>query len=177
MKTRPRSDSQPQPEDRLTIARALERPASTISREIKHNTCARRGYASRTAQAMARQRRVQAKADAPVAAQPAGADDAQSWKWSPQQISATLKRMHPDDPSARLAHEMVYNTLYAFSRAPTSRCIPRRTSMALPTAPTAGSARLSTGSARCTSTRKCSPATIPLITLPSSSVRGVALQV
>lgn len=129
MKTRPRSDSQPQPEDRLTIARALERPASTISREIKHNTCARRGYASRTAQAMARQRRVQAKADGPVAAQTAGADDAVVEVVTPANLGHTQARMHPDDPSARTrrsttrcTHSQGHRPLGAFLGGPRWHC-------------------------------------------------------
>lgn len=132
MKIHPRSYSQLQPEDRLTIAsllqqgrgireiaRVLERPASTISREIKRNTCARRGYASRRAQALARQRRAQAHPGPRLAAPSLLRMQVLtmlSWKWSPQQISATLKRMHPHDPSARLSHETIYNTLYAHPR-------------------------------------------------------------
>ena len=81
MKTRPRHYSQLQPEDRLTlasllqqgrgileIARALARPGSTISREIKRNTCARYGYASRPVQAMARRHRAQAQPSPRLAA-------------------------------------------------------------------------------------------------------------
>jgi transposase, IS30 family len=132
MKTPPRSYSQLQAEDRLTIAsllqqgkgireiaRVLARPASTISREIKRNTSARRGYASRPAQAMTKRRRAQAH-PGPRLAAPSLLKlqvlTMLSWKWSPQQISATLKHMHPDDPGARLSHETIYNTLYAHPR-------------------------------------------------------------
>lgn len=97
-----------QPEDRLTIASLLQRgrrireiagilarPAATIRREIKPNTCARRGYASRRAQALAH--------PCPRLAAPSLLKmqvlTMLSWKWSPQQISATLKRMPPTTPA------------------------------------------------------------------------------
>lgn len=35
------------------------------------------------------------------------------WKWSPQQISGTLKRMHPNDSSQRVSHETIYTAIYA----------------------------------------------------------------
>lgn len=129
MKKCPRSDNQLQPEDRLTItrllqqgqgihgiARALARPASTLSREIKLNTCTRRCYASRPAQAMGRRRRAQTHPGHRLTAPSRLKQQVLtmlSWVWSPQQISATLKCMHPDDPSARLSHETIDNTLYA----------------------------------------------------------------
>src|SRR2546422_870874 len=76
------------------IARVLERPPSTISRELRRNRGAD-GYASHTAQALHAARR--------TAAKPASKLDVASvawgvvltllsWKWSPQQIAATLKR-------------------------------------------------------------------------------------
>jgi transposase, IS30 family len=35
------------------------------------------------------------------------------WKWSPQQISGTLRRMYPDDPSQQVSHETIYTAIYA----------------------------------------------------------------
>lgn len=132
MKKRPRSNSQLHPEDMLTtasplqqggdireIARTLARPASTISREIERNTCARRGYASCSAQAMTRRRRAQAHPGLRLTA-PSRLKlqvlTMLSWKWPPQQISTTRKRMHPDAPRARLSHEAIDNTLYVHPR-------------------------------------------------------------
>ena len=36
--------------------------------------------------------------------------------WSPQQIAATLRRMHPDDPAMRVSHERIYRSLYVQGR-------------------------------------------------------------
>lgn len=37
-------------------------------------------------------------------------------RWSPEQIAATLRRMHPDDSSARVSHETIYAMIYAQPR-------------------------------------------------------------
>ena len=83
------------------MARTLGRPACTVSRELARNSCDVLGYASTAAQAMSRARRIDARPMAKL--------DAQAvlwgvvltlldWKWSPQQIAATLKRVFPDEP-------------------------------------------------------------------------------
>ena len=121
-----------QPEERMTIssmaqqgssvramARTLERSAGTVSRELARNTCERLGYASVPAQAKCRARR--------IAARPSPKLDSQAvlwgtvltlleWKWSPQQIAATLKRVWPDDPSKQVSHETIYTAIYAQPR-------------------------------------------------------------
>src|SRR5690606_19958845 len=33
--------------------------------------------------------------------------------WSPQQIAARLRQMHPDDPTRQVSHETIYATIYA----------------------------------------------------------------
>ena len=35
------------------------------------------------------------------------------FRWSPGQIAATLRRMHPDDPSARVSPETIYAMIHA----------------------------------------------------------------
>jgi transposase, IS30 family len=37
-------------------------------------------------------------------------------RWSPEQIAATLRHMHPDDPSARMSHETIWAMIYAQPR-------------------------------------------------------------
>jgi IS30 family transposase len=121
-----------QPEERMTIssmaqqgssvramARTLGRSAGTVSRELARNRCARLGYASEPAQALCRSRRIDARPQAKL--------DSQAvlwgvvltlleWKWSPQQIAATLKRVWPDDPSKQVSHETIYTAIYAQPR-------------------------------------------------------------
>ncbi|MFZ3585487.1 IS30 family transposase [Loktanella sp. DJP18] len=38
------------------------------------------------------------------------------WRWSPEQIAARLRLMHPDDPSQRISHEAIYAAIYAQPR-------------------------------------------------------------
>jgi IS30 family transposase len=38
------------------------------------------------------------------------------FRWSPEQIAATLARMNPDDPAARVSHETIYAMIYAQAR-------------------------------------------------------------
>jgi transposase, IS30 family len=121
-----------QPEERVTIAslkqqgwsvramaRTLGRPASTISRELARNTCELYGYTSARAQASRDRRRAAARP--PARLDPHGilwrvVCSLLDWKWSPQQISCTLKRMWPDDSSMQVSHETIYNAIYAHPR-------------------------------------------------------------
>ena len=101
------------------IARVLARPGSTVSRELRRNRCAEQGYTSDTALALHAARR--------RAARPAGKLDVRgvnwdvvltllSWKGSPQQIAATLKRVFPDEPERHVSHETIYTAIYAQPR-------------------------------------------------------------
>ena len=118
-----------QPEDRVTIAslrqqgrgvraiaRALGRPASTVSRELRRNTVAELGYASTPAQRTACMRRAAAGHGSKL--YPQGrlwmvVSTCLSWRWSPQQVAATLRRMWPDDSSMHVSHETIYTAIYA----------------------------------------------------------------
>jgi len=121
-----------QPEERITIAsmkqrglsvramaRTLGRPASTVSRELTRNTCPVRGYASVVAQTISSNRRAAARPPRKLDHQGALSRivlSLLSWKWSPQQISGTLKRLWPEDPSMHVSHETIYTAIYAQPR-------------------------------------------------------------
>ena len=117
------SYQQLQPEDRMTIAsmrqqdcsvramaRTLRRSASTISRELGRNTVGAQAYGSHLAQ--------QACGARQCAARPTAKLDVRGvawrvvltmldWKWSPQQIAATLKRTFPNEPARHVSHETI----------------------------------------------------------------------
>ncbi len=38
------------------------------------------------------------------------------WKWSPQQIAGTLKRVFPNEPRRHVSHETIYTAIYALAR-------------------------------------------------------------
>ena len=123
--------TQLQPEERITlaslhqqcwsqrtIAKLMHRSASTISRELRRNRC-ESGYASKPAQRACQQRRIAARPLPKLHADGAlwrVVCDLLAWAWSPQQISATLRRMHPDEPAWHVSHETIYNAIYAYPR-------------------------------------------------------------
>lgn len=104
--------------------RTLRRSASTISRELGRNTVGDQAYGSHLAQqaCMARQR----------AARPAPKLEVHGvawhavltmldWKWSPQQIAATLRRTFPDGPARHVSQETIYTAIYALPRGELGR--------------------------------------------------------
>ena len=102
------------------IARKLNRAPSTLSRELARNTLHDEPYCARVAQASRNCRR-QAARPAPKLA-----PDSILWsavcellrqrQWSPQQITAMLKRTFPDNPGRHVSHETIYNAIYAQPR-------------------------------------------------------------
>ena len=101
------------------MARMLGRSVSTISREFSRNTLPELAYASHSAQVCSQGRR--------QAARPARKLDLLgvgwgvvltllNWKWSPQQIASTLKRLFPDEPERHVSHETIYTAIYAQPR-------------------------------------------------------------
>jgi transposase, IS30 family len=127
-----RTYQQLQPEERMTIAsmrqqgssvramaRTLGRSAATVSRELARNTCPSVGYASVSAHALSTTRRQAARPRVKLHAQSVAwrvVLTLLDWKWSPQQISGTLKRMWPHDPTLRVSHETIYTAIYAQPR-------------------------------------------------------------
>jgi len=121
-----------QPEDRITMAsmrqqgfsaramaRVLKRSPSTITRELARNTLRAFPYASHTAQVACVSRRVAARPTAKLDFDGVGWGVVRTlldWKWSPQQIAATLKRVFPDEPERHVSHETIYTAIYAQPR-------------------------------------------------------------
>ena len=121
-----------QPEDRMTMAsmqqqgcsmramaRMLGRSASTISRELGRNTLAELPYASHSAQVCSQGRRQAARPTRKLDMQGVGWSVVLTlldWKWSPQQIAGTLKRVFPNEPERHVSHETIYTTIYAQPR-------------------------------------------------------------
>jgi transposase, IS30 family len=101
------------------ISRSMGRSPSTISRELKRNASPDEGYGSVAAQAAHAARR--------SAARPPRKLDVNGvawsvvltlldWRWSPQQIAATLKRVFPGQPERHVSHETIYTAIYAQPR-------------------------------------------------------------
>jgi IS30 family transposase len=96
------------------IADQLSRAPSTISRELRRNAPAGRGYQPFDAHRRATARRARhhrRRVDnndhlSGVVTELFGQ------RWSPQQISRHLRRRFPDDPSLWLCHESIYQAVY-----------------------------------------------------------------
>lgn len=101
------------------IAAVIGRAPSTVSRELRRNKQPGAGYASDAAQCAHAERRHAAR-------QPRKLDMAGvswsvvltllDWKWSPQQIASTLKRVFPKEPRRHVSHETIYTAIYAQPR-------------------------------------------------------------
>jgi IS30 family transposase len=99
------------------IGARIGRPASTISREVQRNG-PRKRYRAVRAQALAEER-----ARRPKTAKLAADGELRDWvqrhlemKWSPEQISALLKREFPDRPEMRVSPETIYQSIYVQGR-------------------------------------------------------------
>ena len=99
------------------IGRALGRPASTIKREIdaRSGTDGYRPYQAQRAWARSRAR--------PKPSKLAAAGRLREYveaklllRWSPEQISHTLREQFPDDEGMRVSHETIYQALYVQAR-------------------------------------------------------------
>jgi len=117
-----------QPEERVTlaalhlqnkslrdVAQVLGRSASTLSRELQRNA-GPQGYAAVEAQTQATQRRIDQRPWSklhPLKSLWLVVQAGLRRQWSPQQISATLRRMFPDQPDMHVSHETIYSAIYA----------------------------------------------------------------
>ena len=96
------------------IARRLGRAPSTISRELRRNATAGKGYrpfeARRRATAR-RARRHRRRVDVNGELRRV-VGELLSRRWSPQQISRHLREVFPDDPAMWFCHESIYQAVY-----------------------------------------------------------------
>ena len=129
MQSTSKSYEQLQPEDRVTlaslrqqnvgvraIARLLGRAASTISRELRRNSCHEGRYSSATAQRQCEQRRCAARPRPKLHVDSTLFYVVQSFlheRWSPQQIALTLASIYPKGHERRVSYETIYNCIYA----------------------------------------------------------------
>ena len=121
-----------QPEDRMTIASmsqqrcsvramagTLHRAPSTISCELLRNTTDGKVYGSHVAQQACQARRCAAKPETKLDVDGFAwlrVLTLLDWRWSPQQISGTLKRVFANDPTRHVSHETIYTAIYAQPR-------------------------------------------------------------
>ena len=107
------------------IGRLLGRSASTICRELARGRVgaasgAGAGYCPQAGQGVYARRRLRCRPRRKLFA--GGALWRFVWhrlvafRWSPEQIAATLRSMHPDDRQARVSHETIYAMIYAQPR-------------------------------------------------------------
>lgn len=100
------------------IARAIGRHRSTVGREIKR-TCQERWRYRPSAAERRRAERARRPKPGKLRSDPRLLATVERWlgeRWSPEQISARLKREFPDDRGMRISHETIYRALYVQSR-------------------------------------------------------------
>ena len=99
------------------IARQIGRPHTTVAREVRRNG-GRRRYRAQSAEAAAWRRARRPKPSKLAADAPLRAVVCEKLRrnWSPEQISAWLRRSHSDDPGMRVSHETIYLSLFVQSR-------------------------------------------------------------
>ena len=107
------------------IARSLDRNASTVSRELSRNEVEvepgrRVRYEAKTAGVAYRMRRARSVRRHKLVEggwlRERVEDHLVYDRWSPQQIAARLRIMHPDDPARHVSHETIYAAIYAHPR-------------------------------------------------------------
>lgn len=97
------------------IARALGCSPSTISREIRRGRDPASGlYLPYQAQERAESRRARPKPRKLDTNQPLWhyVQEGLTKRWSPEQISHSLRQDYPDEPSMRVCHETIYQSIY-----------------------------------------------------------------
>lgn len=98
------------------MGRRLGRSPSTITREVKRNACEVQGYRAQDAQWLRSSRRTAAKPKPKLHSEGVlwgVVCELLRWKWSPQEIAATLKRANPHQSHHHVSHETIYTAIYA----------------------------------------------------------------
>jgi IS30 family transposase len=102
------------------IGRLLDRPASTIGRELARGRLDDGGYCPQMARRVYDARRQACRRKRKLVEGSAihrfVHDHLVHRCWSPEQIAHRLRLMKPDDPSARVSHETIYAAIYAQPR-------------------------------------------------------------
>jgi len=100
-----------------SIAKAVSRAPSTVSREVNRNG-GRQGYRAIRAEQAAWQRSHRPKRCKLVRNRALARIVAHKLKqlWSPEQIAGWLKRTYPEDENYRVSHEIIYRSLYVQAR-------------------------------------------------------------
>jgi transposase, IS30 family len=108
-----------------TIAVALGRAISTVSREVANNA-GRSGYRAAQAHCDAERRARRPKpgklVDGPL--RDKVAEGLEKW-WSPEEIARRLQIDYPADPTMRVSHETIYQSLYVQGRGELRRDLSR----------------------------------------------------
>lgn len=99
------------------IASKLERHPSTLSRELNRNSMTSSSYCAVTAALSYQKRRLRCVRPHKLQVGSALYDKVYTtliqYKWSPEQISAHLKRCYPKQPAMQMSHETIYAYIYA----------------------------------------------------------------
>jgi IS30 family transposase len=106
-----------------TIAEAMGRSPSTISRELRRNAVGKGGYLPHTAHRTSVKRRERARATKLAAEGPLRDYVAAKLKtrWSPEQISHRLRRDFPHDLGMRVSPETIYQAVYVHAHGELKR--------------------------------------------------------
>jgi IS30 family transposase len=104
------------------IAAQIGRPHTTVAREVKRNG-GRHRYRAQSAEAAAwrRARRPKPSKLTLNAGLRAVVSEKLRRNWSPEQISAWLRRTYSDDPGMQVSHETIYLSLFVQSRGALKR--------------------------------------------------------
>ena len=102
------------------IAECLGRSPSTLSRELRRNLCGGRVYCATAASKSYQQRRQHSRRPRKIASTPFLRTLVESHlvdqKWSPEQISFSLKKRYPQQLPMQVSTETIYAHIYAYPK-------------------------------------------------------------